>query len=137
MTSGRAALVQSPDGDIVIAQGADCTFAYRYSTNDGTTTTPVDLTAGWAARAQVRGRPGAPVWLDLSSAAPTSSGSTIALLADGTVTVHVHHAETEQDAWNTPARATGVWDLELTSPANEVIRLVMGAVTVSPDVTRG
>lgn len=135
MVQGRAALVQSPQGDLVISQGADNTYAYRYSTSDGTTTTPVDLT-GWQARAQVRPRPGGTVWLDLTSQAPTAAGSSITLGADGFITVHIHHAETEAAEWNTPARAKGVWDLELIAPSGEVIRLVMGAVELSADVTR-
>lgn len=143
MASGRAALLQSPDGDIVIAQGADCTFAYRYSTNDGTTTTPVDLT-GWSGRAQVRRRPGGEVWLSLTSDAATASGSTLTLAADGTITVHVHHAETETwpDSRTVAPGADGalnanaMWDLELVAPTGEVTRFLMGAVTVSADVTR-
>ncbi|MBO9555601.1 hypothetical protein [Cellulomonas sp.] len=137
MAQGRAALVQSPVGDLVVSQGSDNTYRYRY----GTRAAPdapveyVDLT-GWAGRAQVRPRPGGDVWLSVTTEAPTDHGSTLTLDADGFVTLHVHHSETEQPAWNSPARAKGAWDLELVAPNGEVVRLVMGEVLVSADVTR-
>lgn len=143
MAQGRAAVVQSPEGDLVISQGSDNTFVYRYSTSDGTTTTPVDLT-GWQARAQIRRQPGGEVWVSLDSTAATAAGSTIALAVDGTITVYLHHAETEP--WPVSRASSmdssgalvpsGVWDLELVAPTGEVKRLVMGRVSVSADVTR-
>lgn len=131
MELGRAALVVC---DIVVSQGADNDFVFRYGTQSGGVTSWVDLTAGYGARAQLRARPGAEVWVDLTT--DLSGGSGIVLDAEGFVRVHVHHTETEGAAWNSAARARGVWDLELVKPGGEVVRLVMGAVTVSPDVTR-
>lgn len=136
MALGRAALVESPVGDIVVSQGADNTYRYRYGLDDGAGTVWVDLT-GWSARAQIRQRPGGSLWVSLTSDSPTVRGSFLALDADGYVTVHLHHVETEQPEWNTPARAQGAWDLELVDPTGEVVRLVMGSVFVSADVTRG
>ena len=133
MASGLAALVQSPLGDLVISQGADNTYAYRYGIDDGETVTWVDLT-GWDARAQIRSRPGAEIWLSLG--VDPAEASRIILDAQGYVTIHLDHTTTEAPEWNSPARAQGVWDLELVNPGGEVIRLVMGAVLVSADVTR-
>lgn len=132
-TLGREAITTV---DLIVAQGADQSYAVRYSTSDGTTTTPVDLT-DWSARAQLRRKVGGDIWLDLTDA------NGIALTADGIVTVTIDHATTEAPAWNAYSRLTadgpqalGVWDLELISPDGRVVRLVQGTVTVSPDVTR-
>lgn len=133
MGQGRAALVESPAGDLIVSQGADNTYTYRYGTNDGIETTWVDLTT-WDARAQFRARPGSDIWLSLTT--DPAAASRITLDNQGYVSIHVHHTTTEDPAWNTPARAKGVWDLELVAPDGEVTRLVMGVVTVSQDVTR-
>ena len=132
-TLGREAITTV---DLIVAQGADQSYAVRYSTSDGTTTTPVDLT-DWSARAQLRRKVGGDIWLDLTD----TDG--IALTADGLVTVTIDHTTTEDPAWNAYSRVTsdgpqtlGVWDLELISPDGRVTRLVQGTVTVSPDVTR-
>lgn len=121
--------------DLVVSQGADNTYRVRYGTDDGSGTVWADLT-GWAGRAQMRYRAGGEVWVSLTSDAPTGHGSSLTLDADGYVTIHLHHSETEQPAWTAYARRGGVWDLELVNPAGEVVRLVMGKVAVSEDVTR-
>lgn len=131
MGQGIAALVQSPAGDLVISQGADQTFTYRYGQSDGASTSWVDLT-GWTARAQLRDRPGGTVWASLTS--QDDDGSRITLDNLGYVSVVLTHTTTEDSAWN--RRTDGVWDLELVNPDGEVLRLVMGKVTVSADVTR-
>ncbi len=133
---GRAALRE--DVDLVVSQGADNDWAFRYgvkdSPDDAEFTYP-DLTAeGWDARAQFRARPGSDPWVTFTTTLVDSSGITLA--ADGWIYVHLHHTVTEAEAWNSPARAVGVWDLELVKPTGEVVRAVMGAVRVSADVTR-
>ena len=137
MTLGQAALVQSPLGDLIISQGADQDFVYRYSTTqaDASAAAAVDL-SGWSARAQIRGRVGSIPWVTLTTDAPTTHGSSLTLDAEGYVRIHLHHAETEQIDWNSPSRIKGVWDLELVNPDGEVLRLVEGTVAVSQDVTR-
>lgn len=126
---GRCALA---DVDLVISQGADNRYAFRY-TRDGL---PVDLT-GWVARAQLRKRVGGDVWLTLTN------GDGISLNSDGVVVVSIPAAVTESVEWNGYARLvagkpvpSGVWDLELVDPAGGVVRFVQGTVTVCPDVTR-
>lgn len=144
MAQGRAAIIEGDDGAIVIAQGADNDYAWRWSTYaagaDPSTATPVQfLTDGWTARAQLRPRPGAEPWLTLTTTVD-ADGSGVELDDDGWVKVHIDHLTTEAEAWNSAAREKGVWDLELvqnpTDPNPLVVRFVMGAVTVSKDVTR-
>lgn len=130
---GREALVEC---DIIVTQGADNAFAFRYSTRTSNTTTPVDLT-DWTARAQLRRTWGGEIWLTATHA------DAITLTATGDVVLVIDAATTEDPAWNTRSKvsagepqARGVWDLELIDPAGRVTRLVQGTVTVSPDVTR-
>lgn len=130
---GREALVEC---DIIVAQGADNAYAFRYSTRTSDTTTPVDLT-GWTARAQLRRTWGGDVWLTLTD----TDGITLTL--DGWITVAIAHSVTEDPAWDSRSKvvdgeplARGVWDLELVDPDGGVLRFVQGLVTVSPDVTR-
>ena len=130
---GREALVEC---DIIVTQGADCAFAFRYSTSTSGTTTPVDLT-GWSARAQLRRTWGGEVWLT------ATHEDAITLTATGDVVLAIDAATTEDPAWNTRSKVTagepqarGVWDLELIDPTGRVTRLVQGSVIVSPDVTR-
>lgn len=132
---GRAALRE--DVDLVVSQGADNDYAFRYGTQatTGAETVYPDLTApGWDARAQLRKRPGGDVWVTLTTTLDDHTGITLA--AEGWVYVHLHHTLTEDPAWNATSRREGVWDLELVKPSGEVVRLVMGDVRVSPDVTR-
>ncbi len=133
----QAALVRSPLGDLIISQGADQDFAFRWGSrdSDGGPVAYHDLSA-WSGRAQVRTRVGGEVWLTFATGGATEAGSTLTLDADGYVRIHLHHAETRTPAWNKPARISGVWDLELVDPTGEVIRLVEGNVTVSQSVTR-
>lgn len=133
ITLGRSALATV---DIIVSQGADNTYAFRYSTDDGSGAVGVDL-AGWTARAQLRRKVGGDVWLNLTD----EDGITLG--ADGAVTIHIDDTTTEDTRWNGYSRITdgepqplGVWDLELADPTGYVVRLVEGTVTVSPDVTR-
>lgn len=135
MTQGRAAIVESTDGDIIVSQGADNNFGFRWSRNG----TPVQLeTEEWVLEAQFRKSPGSSVWLSLTSVdADLTEGSCIVMNDDGEIVVHIDHEETEDSAWNASSRKSGVWDLEAFRPStDEKVRLVMGTVTVSPDVTR-
>lgn len=116
-----------------IPQGADTVNALRYGTRTGTD--PVvypDLSAGWSARAQIRGAVGGEVWVDFVSDAAT--GARIDLAADGFFTLILPHMVTEGVVWN--ARKRGVYDVELISPDGTVIRHTAGKVRVHPDVTR-
>jgi len=140
MASGRAALVESPLGDLVISQGADNRFAFIYGTSESDLNPELehpDLTSGWDARAQLRaGRtgPGSELWLSLTTTVVDGTG--IVLGDAGQIWVLIDHRETEKPEWNSESRARGEWDLELVKPSGEVVRLVMGRVRLSFDVTR-
>lgn len=132
-TLGRSALATT---DIIVTQGADNTYAFRYSVDDGNGPTAVDLTT-WTARSQLRRKVGGDVWHTMTQ------GAGITLGADGTVVVHIDDTVTQAPEWDRYSKVTdgepqalGVWDLELASPTGHVVRLVEGTVTVSPDVTR-
>lgn len=112
-------------------QGADFWHEWVWSTEDDAgVQTPVNLT-GWTARMEIRPK--------------ASSGTLLArahstLSVDGTITVsalgvvRVEFTAAVSSAWRW---TTGVYDLELVSPDDEVTRLVEGTVTVRPEVTRG
>lgn len=135
MSQGRPAIIQSPDGDITISQGSDNDFGYVWTRDD----VPVPLLAdGWILKAQLRKKPGATVWLSLTSVdADINVGSCIVMNDLGEIVVHIDDLETEDAAWNSATRKSGVWDIEAYNPTTtEKVRIVMGTVTVSPDVTR-
>lgn len=121
VTVGRGSLATV---NLVVAQGADNTFSFRYSETVEGVTTPVDL-SGYTARGQLRDGVGRTLWLELDD---------ISLDSGGVIQFSIPAATTEADVWNT--RNTGVWDMELTSPAGSVVRFVSGSVSVSHDVTR-
>lgn len=120
VTVGRSALAVV---DLILAQGADNSFEFRYSETVDEVVTPVDL-SGWSARGQIRRSPGGELWVELQ---PT-------LDSEGVVSFSIGHAVTEDAAWD--RRSSGVWDLELIDPDGKVTRFVEGTVTVSHDVTR-
>lgn len=120
LTIGRTALLEV---NLVISQGSDNAYAFRYSRKVGGTVTAVNLT-GWVGRSQIRNRVGGEVLLTLN---PT-------LNADGTIEVFIAGAETTGAAWD--ARSFGVWDMELVDPDGAIVRFVEGSVWIGPDVTR-
>lgn len=131
MAQGRASLVVD---DLIISQGSDNAYGYVWS-RDGS---PVPLeTDGWVLTAQIRKQPGATPWLTLTSVGEDENGSVITVNDAGEIVVYIDHVTTEDPAWNSRSREEGVWDLEAFHPATgEKRRVVMGAVTVSHDVTR-
>lgn len=130
--SNRAALVESPLGDLLISQGSDFVRSYRYSRRSGGVDTPVDLVGeGYTARAEIRGPDGS-LWHEFTD---------IELTEDGLVNVRIDHEVTE--AWPVDrVFQEGRWDLELVRPLVgdpnvDVTRFVMGVVRVSGEVTTG
>ena len=111
--------------DITLEQGATFVMNITWQNSDGT---PVNLT-GYTAKMQVRYK-----YSDAAALATfTTSDSTITLGgALGTIAVSGMAALpglTEQKS--------GVYDLELTETAtSKVTRLLQGAVTLSPEVTK-
>ena len=110
--------------DLEIKQGATLSLTATWKDSTGTA---INLT-GYTARMQVRATyDAASTIVSLTS----SSGITLGGSA-GTIAVSVSASATA--ALSAPW--AGVWDLELVSGGGEVTRLLEGAATVSPEVTR-
>lgn len=122
VTVGRDALAAV---DLIIAQGADNAYTFRYSRDVDGVRTPIDLT-GYTARAQIRRSVGGEIYYEMTD--------DIVLGSDGTIQMSIGHAVTEDPEWN--RRSTGVWDMELTDTDGGVVRFASGSVQVRPDVTR-
>lgn len=110
--------------DLEIKQGATLSLTATWRDSTGTA---VNLT-GYTARMQVRSTyDAASTILSLTSGSGITLGGsagTIAITASATTTAAL------------TAPWSGVWDLELVSGGGEVTRLLEGAATVSPEVTR-
>lgn len=120
-TLGQNCLVEV---DLLIRQGDDNQFAFKYSTKVDGVTTPVDMT-GWTSHLQIRKEVGGDIWLDATD---------VALGADGSIVVTIDHTVTEAEEWNGYSR--GVWGLELTDADGAPLTFATGAVKVSHDVVR-
>ena len=121
------AAYQEPD-PLPIEAGATFKKTYQY-VSSLSPLTPINITS-YTARLMFRSKikDATPV-LSLTQAA-TSSGQLIINGAQGTVEVYI------TDTATMALTGGGVFDLELITPGSEVIRLVQGAYTVSPNVTR-
>ena len=110
--------------DLEIKQGATLSLTATWKDSSGTA---VNLT-GYTARLQVRATyDSSSTILSLTSASGITLGGaagTISITASATVTAAL------------TAPWSGVYDLELVSGGGEVTRLLEGAVTVSPEVSR-
>lgn len=102
------------------------TDRYRWPISDPATGTPLDI-SGWSARGQVRKWPGADTVLHEWS---TTAGN-LTLGVDGYLTITVSPAESSAWDWS-----EGRYDIELTKPDGDVIRVAAGPVMVSPEITR-
>lgn len=111
--------------NLKIDQGA--TFVQPLTWKTGTPALPVNLT-GCTARMQVRAKIDAPVALMTLT---TENGGIALGGAAGTVTLTITSAATTLLAWR-----AAVYDLEIIFADLTVRRLLAGAVTVSPEVTR-
>lgn len=108
-----------------ILQGA--TFRKRLTWKTGSPAAPVDLT-GFSARMQVRGEiTDTAILIELTT---VNGGITLGGAA-GTIDLYISDTDTTAMTWE-----SGVYDLELVAPSNDVTRLVGGTVVVSPEVTR-
>lgn len=108
-----------------IDQGA--TFRKSVTWKAGTPATPVDLT-GCTARMHVRSDIKSPtVLLNLTTA---NGGISLGGIA-GTIALYLTDDQTTAIAWT-----SAVYDLEIEFASGDVRRLMYGAVTVSPEVTR-
>lgn len=110
--------------DLEIKQGATLSLTATWKDSNGAA---VNLT-GYTARMQVRATyDSSATILSLTSSSGITLGGvagTIAISASAMVTAAL------------TAPWSGVWDLELVSGSGEVTRLLEGAASVSPEVTR-
>jgi len=90
---------------------------------------PIDLT-GYSARMQIR--PDYTSTTVLVELTPANAGISITA-ATGQINLHISAADT---AALTFTDAPAVYDLELIEPGGDVIRLLKGSVTLSPEVTK-
>jgi len=105
--------------DLVIEQGVTWSTAWHVQL-DGVDLDPAD---GWAARSQVRAK----------TADPTVLHEFTANLTNSVVQLSVEPEDSSAWSWR-----RGVYDVEIFDASAEprVVRIVQGAVTVSPEVTR-
>lgn len=111
--------------DIALHQGSTHRETFTWQT--GAPPAPVDLT-GCTARMQVRATVNSPAkLLELTT---ENGGITLGGTA-GTIAIVVAASATAGQAWR-----EGVYDLEIVFGGGDVRRLLSGAVTLSPEVTR-
>ena len=120
------------DRSLTVPQGADVTYAWVWKTQASELEPPVakDLT-GWSARMQIRLLDNRALLLTL-----TSSSGSITLSSTGQITAKIRASDTSTGLWlrkPLPAR----YDLVLTSPTNEVVRVSEGSVSISVQQTEG
>jgi hypothetical protein len=109
--------------NVTIDQGSDWYLTVTYKNPNGT---PINLT-GYTAALQLRSLPESP-----SAVLSLSTGSGITITG-ATGVVDIHATATQTRAID---EGTYYYDLEITSPATIVTRLIQGQAVVSPEVTR-
>lgn len=110
--------------DILIEQGATFQLSLVYKDSQSA---PIDI-SGYTARMQVRRTYDAPTpLLDLT----TENGAIVLGGAAGTLEVSA-----DPDLTRLMPPKGGVYDLELVAPSGVVVRLIRGAVSVTPEVTK-
>lgn len=109
------------EANLVVTKGA--TWRYKWTLTNPSTGIGIDLSSGYTARGQVR------AWY--GSTEVLHEWSAPALRANGELEVTITGAEsTAWEWWN------GVYDIELTGPNSEPIRVAAGSISVSPEVTQ-
>lgn len=107
-----------------IEQGADWFVNFQYMNPDGVT--PINVT-NYTAALQIRTSP-----LAKTTVLSLTNGAGITITgATGLFEIHATAAQTTQIT-----NGTYAYDMEITSPAGIVTRLVEGTIRVSPQVTR-
>lgn len=117
--------------DLTMYQGASWDYTLTWTTTAGTVTSPVDLT-GYTARMQVRETQASTATV---MSLTTGTGITLGGTA-GTIYLEASPATTAGIATAATPQTQYVYDLELTSGAGYVTRLVEGNFIIDPEVTR-
>lgn len=113
--------------DWYIDQGAD--FQRINMVTDPDTGAAINLSSGWTAKAQIRPSTDSATLLHEL----TSAGGTILLGSDGKVTFKIAGAVSLAWTW---IDVEAKYDVLLTGPVGQLIRMLEGDVFVSPDTTR-
>lgn len=117
--------------DLYVEEGVDKRFTllWEYEATPGAEDwTPYDLT-GCTARLQMRPAPKGDVLLEVT----TETADEIVLQPDdvpGLISIHLPHAKTEL-----LERSKAKYDLEVTFPSGDILRVVQGLVTISREIT--
>lgn len=110
---------------LTVKQGA--TFRRGLTWKTGVPPAPVDLT-GYTARMQIREEVTS---TDVLATLTTENNGITLGGAAGTIVLYLSPTATADFDWE-----SGVYDIEMIAPNDDVIRLVEGSVIVSPEVTR-
>lgn len=95
---------------------------------------PYDLT-GCTAKMQARQKYGTEVLLEFSS----ENGGLVLGTTDGLITIFASAVQTDALGATTDplkARTRAVYDLEVTFPSGDVLRVIEGVITIEPNITR-
>lgn len=112
--------------NFTIEQGTTFSKSFVWKTGPGNGSI-VDIT-GFTARLQIREKITSPT----PAFSATTANSNLSIVGDeGKINLSITAAQSAAFLFD-----TAVYDLELTSPANEVTRLVQGSITLSKSVTR-
>jgi hypothetical protein len=114
---------------LLIEQGATFRKTFGYASATKPVVVPIDIT-GWTARMQMRKK-----ITDTTPLLSLTHVSTVdgQLLISGTAgTVQIYITDTATSALT----GGGVFDVELISTTTDVVRLIQGTYSVSPNVTR-
>jgi hypothetical protein len=112
------------DLDITIEKGTTFKYSLAFMNSDST---PIPL-IGYSAKMQLRLKPST---VAILAEYTTANGKITINEPAGKINIYVPATETNTYTW-----IDGVYDLVIISPDGEVTRLLKGAVTVSPNVTR-
>jgi len=123
--------------DLPIDQGETFRWAFVFATRpdvEGDPWVPVDLT-GCTARMQVREKYGATVL----ATATTENGGIVLGGTNGRVEVVLTAEQTDEmgvKEGSSRPREAAAYDIELVFPSGDVKRLIQGAVSINPNITR-
>lgn len=122
--------------DLYIEQGATFRFSLVYGYKDGTvdpagnaTVIPYDIT-NCKARMQIRQKRGGPVLIAVNSTTAGGGGIVFTDAVHGKIEVTITDEATQS---LNVSRAK--YDLEIVYPSGDVIRVLQGNVTISPNIT--
>lgn len=110
--------------DLEIEKGTTFKYSLAYLNSDDT---PI-LLNGFTAKMQIRTKHASAATL---AEYTTENGIITISPAEGKISIKVPATETNSYTW-----VDGVYDLVIISPQGEVTRLLMGTISVSPNVTK-